>query len=192
MARNKEFDEKTVLDKAMRLFWEQGYEKTSMNDLVEHMGIHRRSLYDTFSDKHTLFLKSMDRFDETINGTLSLEIQRYETAADALVFVLRFMVIGDEEMPPGCLLVNTAAELAVRDVEVDAKTLEGFRKTEDLIREIVIKGQRNGEFKASYHPEDLAEYIHSTLIGLRVMARTSVPKEKLEQIMALLIHSVQK
>ena len=63
MARSKEFEETVVLDKAMRLFWEQGYEKTSMTDLVEHMGIHRRSLYDTFGDKHSLFLKAMDRYD---------------------------------------------------------------------------------------------------------------------------------
>ncbi|MDF9758323.1 AcrR family transcriptional regulator [Peribacillus simplex] len=46
MARSKTFEESAVLDNAMRLFWEQGYEKTSMTDLVEHMGIHRRSLYD--------------------------------------------------------------------------------------------------------------------------------------------------
>ena len=55
MARSKEFEENEVLDKAMKLFWEQGYEKTSMTDLVEHMGIHRRSLYDTFGDKHHCF-----------------------------------------------------------------------------------------------------------------------------------------
>ena len=60
MGRSREFDENVVLQKAMELFWEQGYEKTSLSDLVEHMGIHRRSLYDTFGDKHTLFLKTLD------------------------------------------------------------------------------------------------------------------------------------
>ncbi|WP_246772684.1 TetR/AcrR family transcriptional regulator [Paenibacillus polymyxa] len=65
MSRSKEFDETEVLDKAMQLFWEQGYEKTSMTDLVKHMGIHRRSLYDTFGDKHTLFLMALDRYDNT-------------------------------------------------------------------------------------------------------------------------------
>lgn len=66
MARSKEFEESVVLDKAMRLFWEQGYEKTSMTDLVNHMGIHRKSLYDTFGDKHTLFLRSVDLYDHKI------------------------------------------------------------------------------------------------------------------------------
>ncbi|MGG4128868.1 helix-turn-helix domain-containing protein [Paenibacillus illinoisensis] len=67
MARSKEFEENVVLEKAMKLFWEQGYEKTSIADLVEHMGIHRRSLYDTFGDKHTLFLKAMDRFHDKLS-----------------------------------------------------------------------------------------------------------------------------
>ncbi|MGO2638704.1 MAG: TetR/AcrR family transcriptional regulator, partial [Enterococcus viikkiensis] len=59
MARVKEFDETEVLTKAMQLFWQQGYEKTSMQELVDVMGIHRRSIYDTFGDKHQLFLKSL-------------------------------------------------------------------------------------------------------------------------------------
>ena len=70
MGRNKEFDETVVLRKAMELFLEQGYEKTSMNDLVEHMGIHRRSLYDTFGDKHALFMRTLDVFGEYMQGKL--------------------------------------------------------------------------------------------------------------------------
>ena len=70
MARSKEFEENEVLEKAMRLFGDQGYEKTSMSDLIEHMGIHRRSLYDTFGDKHTLFLKAMDRFGDMSSASL--------------------------------------------------------------------------------------------------------------------------
>lgn len=57
MARSKEFDIDDVLLKAMTIFWQQGYEKTSMQDLVTGMGIHKRSMYDTFGDKHTLYIK---------------------------------------------------------------------------------------------------------------------------------------
>lgn len=64
MARTKEFDEDAVLLKAVRLFWEQGYEKTSMTDLVNHMGVHKRSLYDTFGDKHSLYIKTLNRYTQ--------------------------------------------------------------------------------------------------------------------------------
>lgn len=61
MARAKQFDEDTVLLKAMKLFWEQGYERTSMQDLVEHMGVHKRSMYDTYGDKHSLYVRALNR-----------------------------------------------------------------------------------------------------------------------------------
>lgn len=99
MARSKEFEEQAVLDKAMKLFWEQGYEKTSMNDLVEHMGIHRRSLYDTFTDKHTLFLRAIDRFDERISARLTAGVKRSKTAKEAVRFVFEFMIYGEEDVP---------------------------------------------------------------------------------------------
>ena len=64
MARQKEFDRDEVLHKAMEVFWMRGYEGTSIQDLVKYMGINRQSIYDTFGDKHTLFLQSLDRYRE--------------------------------------------------------------------------------------------------------------------------------
>ncbi|GIP00611.1 TetR family transcriptional regulator [Paenibacillus lautus] len=182
MARSKEFEENEVLDKAMRLFWEQGYEKTSMTELVEHMGIHRRSLYDTFGDKHSLFLKAMERFDDKISAALAGEVKRSKTASEALQFIFSFMIDGDEDSPAGCLMVNSAVELAARDVEVDSKATKAFTTAEQLLKEIILWGQREGEFTSTYNAEELAEYLHNVWIGLRVIARTSVSKEKLHRI----------
>ncbi|OXM82856.1 TetR/AcrR family transcriptional regulator [Paenibacillus rigui] len=191
MARSKEFEENVVLEKAMKLFWEQGYEKTSMNDLVENMGIHRRSLYDTFTDKHTLFLKAMDRFEERITDKLTSGVKQSQTAVQALQFIFSFMINGEEDAPPGCMLVNSTVELAIRDTDVDAKTMEAFTRTEQLLVEIVTWGQENGEFTKLYEAKELAEYIHNALTGLRVMARTSVAKEKLQRIAGLTIRILE-
>lgn len=76
MARIKEFDEDVVLLKAMRLFWEQGYEKTSMQDLVTHMGVHKRSMYDTFGDKHTLYIKALKRYGDVVGRSFEHRIDR--------------------------------------------------------------------------------------------------------------------
>lgn len=182
LARSKEFEEKEVLDKAMRLFWEQGYEKTSMTELVEHMGIHRRSLYDTFGDKHSLFLKAMDRFDDKISAALAGGVKQSKTASEALQFIFSFMIDGDEDSPAGCLMVNSAVELAAHDVEVDNKSTKAFTTAEQLLKEIILWGQREGEFTSTYNAEELAEYLHNVWIGLRVMAKTSASKEKLHRI----------
>jgi len=181
MARSKEFEESAVLDKAMKLFWEQGYEKTSLTDLVEHMGIHRRSLYDTFGDKHTLFLKAMDRFRTKIKTELAGVVKRSETAVEALQLIFSYMIYGNEDSPSGCLMVNSAVELAMRDADVDYKATESFTLAERLFKDIILWGQENGELTSDYDAGELAEHLNAIGVGLRVMARTSIPKEHLQR-----------
>ncbi|ASR48119.1 TetR/AcrR family transcriptional regulator [Paenibacillus kribbensis] len=192
MSRNKEFDETEVLDKAMRLFWEQGYEKTSMTDLVKHMGIHRRSLYDTFGDKHTLFLMALDRYDSKISASLSRGVKRSKTAMEALQSVVGILICGGEDSPSGCLMVNSAVELAARDADVNDKSTEAFTKAEQLLKEIILWGQREGEFTSDYDAGELAEYLHNVGVGLRSMARTSIPREKLHRIANISMRTLEK
>ncbi|NYE04535.1 AcrR family transcriptional regulator [Bacillus niacini] len=75
MARHKEFDEAEVLRKAMVLFWRNGYEKTSMQDLVDYKHIHRRIIYDTFGDKQTLFLRALQLFEEIFEIRMEQQIK---------------------------------------------------------------------------------------------------------------------
>ncbi|GGG04515.1 TetR family transcriptional regulator [Paenibacillus albidus] len=192
MARSKEFEENVVLEKAMKLFWEQGYEKTSMMDLVKHMGIHRRSLYDTFGDKHTLFLKAMDRFRDKVNAELVGEVKRSKNATEALQLIFSFVISVKEDSPSGCLMVNSAVELAMRDTEVDLKTTELFTLSEQLFKDIILRGQQDGEFSSDYNADDLAEHLHAVFVGLRVMTRTSIRKEKLHRIADLSIKLLTK
>jgi TetR/AcrR family transcriptional repressor of nem operon len=182
MGRSREFDENVVLQKAMELFWEQGYEKTSLSDLVERMGIHRRSLYDTFGDKHTLFLKTIDCYEELIKDKIQVGILHAETAKQAIQFIFDFMIEGYGDRPWGCLIVNSATEMALRDEEVGKKTDAAFMQTEQFLADIVRKGQQTGEFSCDYDAEVLSEILQNTLLGIRVLARTSAGKEKMHRI----------
>jgi len=183
MARSKEFEVNEVLDKAMILFWEQGYEKTSMSDLVEHMGIHRRSLYDTFGDKHSLFLQAMDRYIGKVEAVLNGEVKQSEKATEALRAVFRFMIFGHEDSPPGCLIVNSVTELAARDAEIDERSIRSMAATEELFERIIAWGQQTGEFSSACEPRATAEYLQALSIGIRAMGRTTTEKEKLLRIM---------
>ena len=84
MARYKEFEVNEVLDKAIQLFWEQGYQKTSMQELVENMGIHRRSIYDTFGDKHALFIKALKRYEAIQNKKMRILVEKQEPVKEFL------------------------------------------------------------------------------------------------------------
>ncbi|PQP81381.1 TetR family transcriptional regulator [Paenibacillus sp. PCH8] len=182
MARSKEFEVNEVLDKAMKIFWEQGYEKTSMSDLVEHMGIHRRSIYDTFDDKHSLFLQAVDRYIGKINATLLAEVKASKTAVEAVHKIFGFMISESEDVPSGCLIVNAAVELAPRDTDVDTKSIELFTSAEQMFEQIILWGQRDGEFSSDRDAKEMAEYLHNISVGIRAMARTSIDKEKLNRI----------
>lgn len=182
MPRVKEFDVDVVLLKAMRLFWEQGYEKTSINDLLDHLGIHRRSLYDTFGDKHQLFLQVIERYNTYLNGQFHSGITRADSPKQAVRFLFDFMIEGYDDKPQGCLLVNMAVELAPWDHEVDATTMESFDKVEKLLADLIQQGQERGEFTTTHDASELAEDMHNTMLGLRVLARTSANREKLHRI----------
>jgi TetR/AcrR family transcriptional repressor of nem operon len=192
MGRSREFDENVVLQKAMELFWEQGYEKTSMSDLVEHMVIHRRSLYDTFGDKRTLFLKTIDCYNELIKNKIESEILHAETSKQAIQFIFDFMIEGYEDRQWGCLIVNSATEMALRDKEVEEKTEEAFMQMEHFLADLVRKGQQTGEFSCDYDAEVLAEILQNTLLGIRVLLRTSASKEKMHRIADFFVNLLSK
>lgn len=182
MGRSKEFEEHIVLERAMELFWQQGYEKTSMSDLVEGMGIHRKSIYDTFGDKHALYLKAIDFYREYTVNKLRSETLKAETAQQAIQNIFNYMIEVNEDRKWGCLFVNAATEMGPWDREVVEKTEDAFNQTEEFIVKIVREGQESGEFSTKYDAEILGEVLHNTLIGLRVLARTSATKDKMHRI----------
>ncbi|KQX68130.1 MULTISPECIES: TetR/AcrR family transcriptional regulator [unclassified Paenibacillus] len=183
MARTKEFDEDAVLIKAMRLFWEQGYEKTSMMDLVSHMGVHKRSMYDSFGDKHSLYIKALKRYSEMIEQSVKRIINGTISAEEAIRLLLETTIRrDDDELPKGCLMVNTAVELAPHDSESRAWVNQSLTDFEQLIRELIEAGQQSGELDKTLNAEWLSCYFNNAFTGLRVLAKTTDDREKLMQI----------
>ncbi|AZN41262.1 TetR/AcrR family transcriptional regulator [Paenibacillus albus] len=181
MARAKEFDEDTVLLKAMELFWEQGYEKTSMSDLVEHMGVHKRSLYDTFGDKHALYMKALQRYDQMIAHRYVINQGQSPTVAIRAMFD-RTVKQKEDHSPKGCLFVNTAVELSMHDDECRKMVNQRLNNSEQFIRQLIEAGQQSGEIDEKLNAEWLASYFLNALTGLRVMVKTTEDREKLNHI----------
>ncbi|AZV49386.1 TetR/AcrR family transcriptional regulator [Bacillus halotolerans] len=185
MARSKEFDEKAVLRKAMELFWEQGYEKTSMQDLVDHMGIHRRSIYDTFGDKRSLFLASLNHYEELIvnemESIISSTSSIKQTIRDVFIFVLNSI----EQYPKGCLSVNAAIELSLLDKEIGRIVTKMFNRTEDMFNNLIKRGQTSGEISKEIDSDNISRFLHNNLVGIRVLIKTNYSKKELEGIITL-------
>ncbi|WP_438297905.1 TetR/AcrR family transcriptional regulator [Sporosarcina sp. FA15] len=182
MARSKEFDVNQVLRKAMELFWQQGYEKTSMQELVDYMGIHRRSIYDTFGDKRTLFLSALSHYEELITSETKKRVGSKLLVKQGIREVFNMIIYPNLNLPKGCLSVNAAVELSLLDEEIATKIAEMFTKTEALFYELLKHGQKNGEISKNHNPEVLSLFLHNSLVGLRVLVKIEADKKKLESI----------
>ena len=189
MARNKEFDEQVVLKKAMELFWKQGYEKTSMQDLVTHMGIHRRSIYDTFGDKHSLFVASLKYYEVFVAEELTKIISNSSTVKIAIRKIFEYVVnVAEFEIyPAGCFAVNTAVELSLLDKDIQHLTTKMFNDTEELLNKLLKEGQNKGEIKNDLNTQVTAQFLHNNLIGLRVLVKMNYTKKELESIIDLIL-----
>jgi TetR/AcrR family transcriptional repressor of nem operon len=191
MARNKEFDEKEALRKAMELFWQQGYEKTSMNDLVDYMGVHRRSIYDTFGDKRTLFMSALTHYEEAIMMKMKKKLESELLVKQVIREVFEMAIYPNNNQPIGCFSVNAAVELSLLDQEVATKITEMFTKTETFFYELLKHGQEQGEISKHHDIKALSYYIHNALVGIRVLVKTTDDKQKLESIIDLTLSALE-
>ena len=183
MARTKAFDPESALHDAMLLFWRQGYEATSVQELVDALGIGRGSLYATFGDKHALFLAALDRYSEQVFATLLPPLQSGGSARDALdqVFARVLDLATAPSHPPGCLMTNTLAELGLRDTDVAQRLLSNYRQLEDALVEVLHRGQERGEISERYAAPALARFLLTTMQGLRVLAKAKPDRALLEE-----------
>ncbi len=168
MARKKEFDVDTVLKKAMEAFWAQGYEATSLKDLLDCMQIQRASLYDTFDDKRTLFLNALRQYDIMRQTEIAALAKAY-SPRQAILSLFRDTItaVVKNGARDGCFLVNTALELSPHDQEVAQVVGRAFIKRERFFRKMIEKGRASGEIAKSVVPVQTARALLSLFIGLR-------------------------
>lgn len=180
MPRTKEFEPQEALDAAMHLFWRKGFGATSMRDLLDAMCIGRGSFYDTFGDKHTLFLAALDRFEDARTSWMDRVLEG--AGVDGIEEVFRRSIEGLLGFEPrrGCLLANTAVELAPHDPEVAGRISRYVRRTEEAFTGALARAQEAGEIPADGDPKVLARFLVSNLHGLRVLARAGADRRTLE------------
>ncbi|MGW2474782.1 TetR/AcrR family transcriptional regulator [Streptomyces sp. NPDC001665] len=193
MARTKEFDPEAALQAALELFWQRGYEATSMADLVEHLGIGRASIYATFGNKHELFLKAMDRYAEGRDPLLLAELSQPGPALPAVRAVVRRMA-GEatslEARLQGCLITNTASELAPHDPAAARRVEISWEHLETPLHSALIRAQAQGELSDDRDPRALARMLLVLLQGIRVVGKASSDparvRDAAEQALSLL------
>jgi TetR/AcrR family transcriptional repressor of nem operon len=182
MARTKEFDEEEVLDKALQLFREKGYNGTSTQDLVDRLCISRSSMYNCYSDKHNLFLQVIRRYRETVTEGLIANLG----SAPALKPVLHQVfegIIGNEE--GGCFLASCALEAGAWKPDVAELVKENREAVEKALAEAIKKAQQAGEVSKSWTPKKLAGYLYNNLNGIMLMLSFGADKKACRDIASI-------
>jgi TetR/AcrR family transcriptional repressor of nem operon len=178
MARTKDFDENEVLAKAVSIFWLKGYNGTSMQDLVDFLGISRSSLYDTYVDKNTLYLKALEFYQRTA-GTRLAEIVSNTTSAKETIRQLLELTTTDllkDKQHKGCFMVNAEVEVAPHDAKVKNLVCQNDRQIEEAFFQAIQKGKESGEITSSQDARALTRFILNAVKGIRVSAKTTTDK----------------
>ncbi|MFI1178755.1 TetR/AcrR family transcriptional regulator [Streptomyces sp. NPDC020799] len=173
MARTKEFDPDAALQSALELFWERGYEATSLADLVERLGIARASLYATFGSKRELYLKALERYGEQSDPRIVEELSQPGPALPAVrALVRRF---ADEatcdDLRRGCFVTNTAVELAAHDPAAAHRVGESWQGLETALVSALMRARAQGELPAGRDPVALARMLMVLMQGMRVVGK---------------------
>lgn len=165
----------------MELFWRQGYEGTSVRDLIDHTGLGQGSLYGAFGDKHALFLRVLDRYRELMHADLLACVGGEGPVRPAVRRLLE--LLGEQDLADserrGCLLVNAAMELVPRDPETARRVAAAFDALEDALCAAIARGQVSGELPAERDPRALASFLLTTIQGLRVVGKTTPTSDRL-------------
>jgi len=184
LARPKEFDREKVLEQAMLVFWEKGYECASMEDLVGAMGINRGSLYATFGDKRSLHLEALEYFYNTQIEAMLAPLSRpgSKRAAIRKIFETTARCACEDGDRRGCMMYNTAVELCPSDKEVSRRVAEGLKRVEACFYNALLEARQNGEIQGDRDPRPLARYLTNSLNGLRVMCMVFEDQATLDDI----------
>lgn len=189
MARTKDFDEQEVLSKAIQVFWLKGYNGTSMQDLVDNLGISRSSLYDTYTDKHTLFLKALESYQNKGATRIKEIIENTASAKETIKKLLELStsdLLKDKEQK-GCFIVNAEVEVAAHDTEVNNLVCNNDKQMEEAFYQVIQKGKKSGEIKNPQDARALARFIFNAVKGMRVSAKSTANKRFFNDIIALTI-----
>lgn len=191
MARPKSFDVTDVLRRAMSLFWSQGYEATSMRDLETHLGIGRQSLYDTFGDKHALFLEALRRYSADRESSRA-ELGRGDAGLAEILAWFDSLVLFAAPAGPrrACLIINTVAELGVQDAEASSICRKSRERLTRQFSRALENAASRGEIPRPSSITAAADFLVSQSYGIVLLAKNGASRARLRAATAQALRAI--
>ncbi len=168
----KQFDKEIALTKAMEVFWAHGYEAASLSELLKNMGIGKKSLYDTFGNKQSLFLKALEHYAQTMIKEMSDRLlSKGSPLKNLKQLLLEWQELHSQPGSCGCMLGTNIADFTTDDAEI-AKLLRSYlQQVEDLFCIALTKAKLEGEIASRVEPRNLARLLLCTTQGIALVGR---------------------
>jgi TetR/AcrR family transcriptional repressor of nem operon len=186
MPRAKAFDPSVALDRAVELFWQRGYEGASMTMLLQAMDISRQSLYDTFGDKHKLFLAALDRYRSNLHVELGRIMDTHESGRAGIhaVFDMVGREVLDRPEHRSCMMANAALELGQHDDAVRGRVAGHLAQVEELFHAALERDRAAGELPTERDTRAAARCLVNAIHGLGVLGRAGVTRSVIDETIA--------
>lgn len=179
MPRYKNYDENLVLEKAMNVFWEDGYKATSIRMLEKEMGINQFSIYASFKNKKELFIKAIQKYREHTAKNIYKDLLKPDAGLSELkTFLLK---AADKKTAKfkykGCLVVNTAAEIGIKDADINREVIMYYDSIYNMLRNILLNSIAKNEISSNINVEQYANFLLGVMQGISVASKTMNTKQ---------------
>ena len=183
MARVREFDPEEALEKALALFWRNGYAETTMRDVVAHTGVAHAGLYSAFGSKHDLFKAALIHHRNTTMAWLLRDLESPEAGRAAVehFFETLLTIIKRGDFENGCFMLNTGIAFGGKDDAIMANVHAHLEQMVKAFAEALERARERGEVRAELDPRATAEFFVSVFNGTAAFARARVPYDRIER-----------
>ena len=192
MARPIQYEMDKILPQLMNLYWEKGYEATSIKDITNLTGLKPGSLYKIFENKEGIFEAAMDLYISNNTQALSKIFENEDTPLENIETFLSefiFSAITNENIK-GCLLVKTLLITTHTDKKVQAYIVESFAQTEKLLEKTLTMAKQKQ--LSHVDPKDFSKFIINTIYGAHVYYKANHDAKVLAQTMQYVLDLLSK
>lgn len=179
MPRSKNYNEDFVLNSAMNVFWSNGYRATSIRLLEKEMGINQFSIYSSFNNKKELFLKSIRKYRKYVKENVYKDLLK----PDASLVELKNFLLGSgdaknkSQYVKGCLVVNTAAEMGNKDLEIAKEIDLYYNFIRDMMKEIILTSINKKEISSNINVDQYANYLLGVMQGVSIASKNLTKRQ---------------
>lgn len=192
IGRPLEYNPNIALESAMHVFWRQGYEASSLHDLLKAMGLSKSSFYQAFDSKHALFQRCITHYREAMIEQMQ-GLFKKSPSARAFINTL-FTDIAKEtsgaDSRRGCLLMNTASEFAQQDPEIAKLVSSSIKHITELFESTIHQAQQQGGIPADKNARELATYLVSSMSGLKNLVKAGADRKTIKQTAEIVLSAL--